>query len=124
MQLKMILLVGLGGFVGTIARYLSGLLVNSILLMPGLSTLVVNLLGSFLIGLVYALGSARGYGSELMALLTIGVLGGFTTFSAFSVETMLFLKDGRLMWAAGYVLTMVISCLLATYLGFWAAKFI
>lgn len=121
MSLQMTLLVGLGGFLGTVARYLSSVLVNTYFPAPGLATLVVNILGSFIIGWAYGSGSEK-FDVQTWNLMTIGVLGGFTTFSAFSAETLYFMKDGRWPLAVGYVMAMVILGLFATYLGFHYAK--
>ena len=59
MTLRMIFLVGIGGFIGTVARFLSATLITNQFAIPGLSTLIVNILGSFIIGLVYGLGIER-----------------------------------------------------------------
>ena len=85
-----ILLVGIGGFIGSVLRYLVGgwaqQLSKSVQFPYG--TLTVNLLGCFVIGLLSQLAEARGlFTPETRALVFIGMLGGFTTFSSFSNET-------------------------------------
>ncbi len=121
MSLQMIGLVGLGGFIGTIARYMCGVFISSNWAVPGLNTFVVNIVGSLAIGYLYGVGSER-IDVHIMTILTVGVLGGFTTFSAFSAETILFMKEGRVLIALGYVIAMVSFGFLATYLGFSLSK--
>ena len=95
------LLVGLGGFLGSIARYLLGGFVQE--LSRGTfpyGTLAVNVLGCFLIGSLSELADARAVLSpERRAFIMIGVLGGFTTFSAFGNETMSLLREAD--WPRG-----------------------
>lgn len=110
-----ILLVFLGGGLGAIARYgVSiglGRLTGAGFPWP---TLLVNVAGSFAMGLVVAWFALRGEGGQDMRLfLTTGVLGGFTTFSAFSLETMLLYERGAVGFALAYVLASVILSVLA-----------
>jgi CrcB protein len=93
-----ILLVGIGGFIGSVLRYLVGgwaqQLSKSVQFPYG--TLTVNLLGCFVIGLLSQLAEARGlFTPETRALVFIGMLGGFTTFSSFSNETFNLARDGQ-----------------------------
>lgn len=108
--------VAIGGAFGAVARYLVGLAVA----FP-LGTLTVNVLGSLAIGLVWALFAARGLQAWLPLVMT-GILGGFTTFSAFSLDTMRLVEGGRYGAAGGYVLASVVLSLLACALGLWLAK--
>ena len=97
-----VLLVGLGGAAGAIARYLLGGIVQerSGSLFPW-GTLAVNVLGCLVMGLLAGLADARGFMTPgTRALLVVGVLGGFTTFSAFGNETMNLLLDRDLTRAA------------------------
>lgn len=115
-----LLLVGIGGFAGAAARHLVGgwLLAASTQHRFPLGTLAVNVAGCALIGLFAALaehlpalnGSAR-------LLLVTGVLGGFTTFSAFGLETVLMLRRGDAMLATGYVAASLVLGLAAVWLG-------
>ena len=87
-----------------------------------LGTMAVNVIGSFLIGVVGATasGSPRALGGPLgHHFLMAGVLGGFTTFSAFSLQTLVLLQDGRWADAAINVIVSVVACLIAVYAG-WA----
>ena len=108
--------VAIGGALGAVARYLVGLAVA----FP-LGTLAVNVLGSFAIGLVWALFAARGLQAWLPLVMT-GFLGGFTTFSAFSLDTLRLVEGGRVVAAGGYVLASVVLSLLACALGLWLVK--
>ncbi|WP_333712110.1 fluoride efflux transporter FluC [Yoonia sp.] len=106
----------LGGALGAVLRYLVGLAVA----FP-LGTLVINVAGSFLIGVVWVAFAARGLQAWLPFVMT-GILGGFTTFSAFSLDTLRLLEGGRLAAAGGYVLASVVLSILACGAGLWLAK--
>ncbi len=121
MTLQIAALVGLGGFIGTMARYLCGLVIGSYWPLMGLNTIFVNVLGSFISGCLFGIGSER-LGSPLMTFLTVGLMGGFTTFSAFSAETLLYFKDGKHLFAIAYVSMTVALGLIAVYAGFSVAK--
>lgn len=111
-----LLLAGLGGFIGSAARYGIGaaLLRSSAALSFPLATLLVNITGSFLIGLL--LSGAR-LGDEARVFLIIGVLGGFTTFSSFSMDTLQLWRETGAARAALNVLLNVFCCLFAVWVG-------
>jgi len=113
-------LAGIGGFVGTILRYsVSGLvqdLSRSIDFPYG--TLAVNLIGCLAIGFLSQLAESRGYfTAETRTLVFIGVLGGFTTFSAFSDETMNMWREGENLLAIANVAAHLVLCLGAVWLS-------
>ena len=108
--------VALGGAFGAVARYLVGMAVA----FP-LGTLAVNVLGSFAIGLVWTLFAVRGLQAWFPLVMT-GFLGGFTTFSAFSLDTLRLVEGGRYGAAGGYALASVLLSLVACALGLWLAK--
>ncbi|MFN3664230.1 fluoride efflux transporter CrcB [Yoonia sp.] len=108
--------VAFGGALGSVLRYLVGMAVA----FP-VGTLVVNVLGSFAIGLVWILLAARGL-QNWIPFVMMGVLGGFTTFSTFSLDTIRLVEAGRIMAASGYVLASVILSIAACGLGLWLAK--
>ncbi|HEX5012099.1 MAG TPA: fluoride efflux transporter CrcB [Planctomycetota bacterium] len=116
--------VCLGGAAGTAARYwLSGWIPQ--VLGPAFpwGTLLINGLGSFLIGGVMHVGLATELLSPtLRVALAVGVLGGFTTYSTFSFETLRLVQEGSWGTALLYVSATVLGCLLACALGFSAAK--
>jgi len=111
-----LLYVALGGALGAVLRFGVALAVA----FP-FGTLAVNLLGSFLIGVVWVLFAARGWQAGLPFVLT-GVLGGFTTFSAFSLDTLRLVEAGRFGAAGGYVAASVAGSLAACGAGLWLAK--
>ncbi|RAU82610.1 fluoride efflux transporter CrcB [Pontibacter arcticus] len=123
--MKILLAIGAGSFIGGVLRYLVSLLITSrsITQFP-VGTLTVNLLGCLLIGVVYGLAGKGTLTSEWRLFLATGVLGGFTTFSAFSLETVDLLKQGNLLYAFAYVLASIVLGLMATYLGLLATKLI
>jgi CrcB protein len=114
------LLIGLGGFAGSVLRYwLSGVVQQWA---PSgtfpVGTLAVNTLGCLAIGALSQLAEARGFmGSETRAFVFVGLLGGFTTFSAFANETVNALRDGAAVAAAANILLSVATCLAAVWIG-------
>ncbi|WP_438974718.1 fluoride efflux transporter CrcB [Roseicyclus sp.] len=113
-----ILQVALGGALGAVLRYLTGIGVLRLFgatPMP-LGVLAVNVLGSLLAGLFVAFAAQRGV-MHLSPLIVTGVLGGFTTFSAFSLEAVALYERGALGLATIYVLANVILSLAALMLG-------
>lgn len=122
--MNMIVLVALGGAVGSIARYLMASRIQSV---TGwnfpLGTVLVNILGCFLIGILYVLLVARpDPRHELRALLMTGVMGGFTTFSSFSLETVTMALNGHYGGATLNVVVSVAACLVGTVLGISLAR--
>lgn len=107
---------GVGGALRHGANRLAPLLIATSL--PA-STLLVNVAGSLLMGVLTGWFTFRGEqaGQELRLFLTTGVLGGFTTFSAFSLDTALLWERGQVMHAAGYVLVSVVVSLMAVFSG-------
>lgn len=116
--------VALGGAIGSVIRYAAGLAIQS---RAGVEfpvgTLVVNLSGSLLLGflLYYAL-STPAFTPEIRALLTTGLIGGYTTFSTFSYETVSLLQEGEWRRAILYVALSVLGSVVATMLGIMAAR--
>ncbi|AZG73543.1 fluoride efflux transporter CrcB [Shewanella livingstonensis] len=113
-----VFLVALGGSIGAVLRYLLSIFMIQLF---GSSfpfgTLLVNLLGSFLMGVVYALGQLSHISPEIKALIGIGLLGALTTFSTFSNETLLLLQEGLWHKAILNVLLNVTLCLFMVYVG-------
>ena len=114
-------LVGAGGFIGAMCRYgLSGLVQRSAALSSfPYGTLAVNMLGCFLIGLAIGLNETRqpfGAGFGLFAL--VGILGGFTTYSAFGFETFALLRDANYLHAAANVVIHIVLGLALVWLGY------
>ena len=113
------LLVALGGALGSLLRYLLGAWVQG-LLGPGFpwSTLLVNALGSLLIGAVVRLSLEGALSGEARLFLAVGVLGGFTTFSSFSYETLALVQDGEALLALAYALGSLLLSFILVYLGY------
>lgn len=118
--MKELLLVGLGGFVGSIARYLvSKLNVSWQLLSIPMGTLTVNVLGSLLIGVLVGLSTKTNLiSTELRLLLIVGFCGGFTTFSSFTNENLLLLQNGQYLSVILYTTASLVLGFLAVYLGY------
>ena len=119
-----VLLVFLGGGIGATARYgLQGVIYKMTGAGFPYGTLVVNILGSFLIGLLMTSFEERFMvNPSLRVFLTIGIIGGFTTFSSFSFETMVLIRDGSYGLGLVNVATSVGVCLGATWLGIIVGK--
>lgn len=114
-----IAVVACGGAFGALARFLVARLSETLLasLKFPLATLLVNVLGCFAIGMVAEIATRGDISHHTRLLIVTGILGGFTTFSAFGLETITLLRTGHLGMALGYVLTSVIGGCLATYAG-------
>lgn len=120
-----LLLVAAGGAMGSVARYGVGVLAQR--LTPGAAwpwaTFGVNLLGGFLMGLLVGWLGARAAGDDGVRLFAaVGLLGGFTTFSAFSLETALMIERRELGLAAGYAAASVVLSVAALFLGLLIAR--
>lgn len=118
----MVLAIAVGGVLGTLARYgLGAVLQRSSATFP-VSTLAVNVTGSFLLGVFmrYLVGSSIG--ADVRVGLTIGFCGAYTTFSTFAYETATLLEDGAWGRAAFYVAGSVLLSLLAMFAGFAVAR--
>ncbi len=115
--------IGFGGFFGAISRYLVGVFISNIGLNSNISTLLVNIIGSFFMGLLFYIFSTNS--SDFYKLFfVVGFLGSFTTFSAFSLDAMnLFLASQYINFLTYIILSVVLS-ILFIFLGFVSAKFI
>jgi CrcB protein len=116
------LAVAAGGAAGTLARYVIGM----VWARPGAFpwwTLGVNVTGSLALGLIAGAAAARGAANSTLVLaLTVGVAGGFTTFSTFSVETLALIDRGESLRAAAYVTASIVLGLLAAALGLYLTR--
>lgn len=114
--------VALGGAIGASGRYLTGLAAIR-LIGPGFpwGTLIVNILGSFVMGVVVVV-LAHQSANRFAPLLMTGVLGGFTTFSAFSLDAMTIWERGQPVLAGVYVFASVMLSLLAIFAGLYLAR--
>ena len=116
-----VLCVGLGGFIGSVGRYLLGLVP-----VEGdfpLMTFAVNFAGAVLIGAVFeAATEGSGLPDNAVLFLKTGVCGGFTTFSAFSLETLALLERGKYATGALYACGSVLACLAGVVIGRLAGR--
>jgi fluoride exporter len=126
MQLLMqYLVIGLGGALGSMLRFGLGSLIDTNVQKTGQifpwGTIIVNITGCFVIGFIFTI-SAAGEGRIILSSLTrnfilIGILGGYTTFSSFSLQTLTLAQDGQWWGAAANVLLSVVLCLVGVWLG-------
>jgi CrcB protein len=116
---RSLLIVGAGSFVGGICRYLTQLYVQkSFPSSIPLGTLAANVIGCFIIGIIYALAERGNYLSPAARLLlATGFCGGYTTFSSFAAENVSLLQSGEFFYTAAYILASVILGFTAVYLG-------
>jgi CrcB protein len=123
--MKIILAIGIGSCIGGVCRYLlSQFIQNKFLSTFPFGTLGVNIIGCFLIGIVFGLSERGNFTMEWRLFLATGLLGGFTTFSSFSNDTVSLLRDGQLWHAFTYIACSVVICLLATFTGISLIKFL
>ena len=121
--LKAILVVGSGSFVGGALRYLISLAMKGVSKGFPWATLVVNVTGCLLIGLLWGwLSRTSQMESNLALFLTVGLCGGFTTFSTFSKEALTLLQGGNVWGFVGYVAVSVVVGILFVALGYMITK--
>ena len=118
--MKEYLLVALGGALGSMLRYTISALALMLNATSLAATFVANVCGAFLIGLIMSTVT----NSSLVLFGTVGVCGGFTTFSTFSVQTLQLFQSGQYGLALGYALASVVSCMIFVYLGMSLGRFI
>lgn len=119
-QMRAFLLVGLGGALGAMSRYGVSMFLGRHWPMEfPLATMVVNIVGSIGMGLFIGLMAhlLPPWQGEARLFLAVGMLGGFTTFSSFSLDAVALLERGELLQAGAYVLLSVVVCLIGLYLG-------
>lgn len=117
------LLVASGGALGAVARYSTGILVRLYLTdnWP-LATLLVNVLGSFGIGLVFVLLERSMVHLDFRSLIVVGFFGAFTTFSTFSLELLHMIERGEGIHAVTYAALSLLGCLFGVMLGVYAGR--
>jgi fluoride exporter len=126
--LKQYLWVALGSMIGGVGRFwISGLVTGKMGRVFPWDILLINVTGSLVIGALGAVTAAGGkLGSDLrtigISFLMIGVCGGYTTFSSFSLGTLRLALEGEWLYAAAYVIGSVVFCLLAVALGWWLGQ--
>ena len=124
MQFTILLAVAIGGAVGSLARYSVASLVQSAA-WSGFpwGIFFVNIMGGFLMGVITELAALKlHFTPELRAFLTVGVLGGFTTFSTFSLDSALLIERGAYASAAAYMASSAILSVAALFFGLWLVR--
>lgn len=113
--------IAIGGAIGSLLRYTISIYLNSADYPAG--TLVANISGSFVIGCLLGIGMDR-WSADWKLFIVTGLLGGFTTFSSFSLETLNMFRGNRIFTGISYLSLSVAGSILAAYLGFMVGKFI
>jgi len=123
-MLKAFLIVGLGSFFGGGSRYLTQQFITKITSVPfPFGTFTVNIVGSFIIGIIFGLSSKSDIiSTEAKLLLVTGFCGGFTTFSSFSLDTLNLIKDGQYLFGISYIAGTLLLGFLATFMGIMLIK--
>ncbi len=112
------IVVGLGGFIGAVCRYLISLIPLKECFEFPIKTFITNLIGSFIIGIVTALAmKTNSPNPKIVLFLKVGICGGFTTFSSFVLETCDLMKNGKINIAALYTVLSVTVGILAVFVG-------
>ena len=123
--MKHILLVFLGGGIGSVLRYIISKSINPIFSNFFLGTFLVNILGCLFIGVILGISLKDTFLTQNQTLLlATGFCGGFTTFSTFALENQSFLKNGDIVNFAVYTISSVVVGIIAISLGLWLTKFV
>lgn len=124
MLFKNMLLVAFGGSIGAVTRFIATKFISTAFPNPfPLGTFIVNCTGCFLIGVFYGLSVKHTFFTPAWGLLLMtGLCGGFTTFSAFTLEGMILLNEQRVLTFLLYFAASVITGLAATFFGYWIIK--
>ena len=115
---KNFLIVGAGGAIGSMIRYGFSVLSAYLQWSALAATFASNILGSALIGFIMAICG----NNSLFLFGTVGICGGFTTFSTFSAQTFAYLEAGQYDWALGYAVFSIVSCVLSVGVGLYLGK--
>jgi CrcB protein len=128
MSVAIALWVAVGSALGGVARYwCSGIIANLVGETFPWGTLIVNVMGSFLIGLIATVSGTDGrfiISAEARQFLMVGILGGFTTFSSFSLQTLTLARDGQWLLVGANVVGSVVLCLIMVWAGHMLATMI
>lgn len=119
-----ILWIALGGAIGSVLRYGIGMALHGLSGLFPIGTMIVNILGSILLGAFFAMqeGTHKSMSNEMWVFLSIGLCGGFTTFSTFGLETYLLWKEKHIVEAALYMISSMIAAPASIALGYAVSK--
>ena len=118
-----VLAVGVGGGLGALARYYIASAIQSVGSAFPWGIFVVNISGGLMMGLIVEASALKlNLSPDLRAFLTVGILGGYTTFSTFSLDSALLLQKGQYMQAAAYMIGSVVLSILALFAGLWIVR--
>ncbi|MFA6137730.1 MAG: CrcB family protein [Sulfurimonas sp.] len=125
MSWQTILAIGSGGFIGSVLRvYMNGLVSHKVPHVLPFGTLSVNLIGSFIMGILIALFMQTSFFSlNTKSFLTSGILGGFTTYSAFAIESFLLLEGGHILLALANISLNAFGTIFMAGSGFYLVKY-
>lgn len=123
-MIEKLIFVAVGGACGAILRFLSVTTFARIMGDVSWGTLFVNVVGSLVMGLSVAILAERfpDAAQRLMPLITVGFLGAFTTFSAFSLDAIRLIEDGKIVWATAYIVGSVLLSVLALAAGLFIGR--
>lgn len=124
MNPAILLAVALGGALGSLLRYFVASAIQSAAA-PGFpwGIFVVNISGGFVMGLIVELGALKlQISPEIRAFLTVGILGGYTTFSTFSLDSVLLIQRGAYVSAAAYIVGSTALSIIALFAGLWVVR--
>ncbi|MDP4109661.1 MAG: fluoride efflux transporter CrcB [Bacillota bacterium] len=116
--------VGLGGFIGSVSRYLIGSGMSAAAVNFPLPTLLINFTGAVLIGAVTEYSAKIPINANLLRFLTVGICGGFTTFSTFSLETVNLFEKGKPLLGFSYAALSFFLCFLGIVIGKSISRFV
>ena len=118
-----VLSVGVGGGIGALIRYFVAGWVQPAGAVFNWGIFVVNITGGLVMGMIVEASALKlNLSPEVRAFLTTGILGGYTTFSTFSLDSALLLQKGQYMAAAGYIIGSVVLSILALFAGLWIVR--
>jgi len=124
MPIGVLVAIAIGGAVGSLLRYVVASQVQSAV-SPGFpwGIFVVNITGGFIMGVIAELGALKmSFTPELLAFLTVGILGGYTTFSTFSLDSALLIERGDYVGAAAYIVGSSPLSIMALFAGLWIVR--
>ena len=118
------LLVGIGGALGAMARYGFGTLVGNVASGFPTATFLINILGSIAMGLLVGVlaRTTPQFQNEIRLFVAVGIFGGFTTFSSFSLDTVVLMERGDYLLAGAYIVGSVLLSIAGLMVGLWAVR--